>query len=169
MDKYAFVIGIILPILVINMPQILASLADLATFLGIILIAFAYFDFINGEVVYTEGVVAPKINKIVAYPDGWITKDNSWNNTWAQGQNSNLGWPSKTSGNGVRELGVMLSRSRAFSECMSTKVYELVCLRTPTSESEKNEMRKLADIFQQDESYNMKNLIAETTAVCVEE
>lgn len=131
--------------------------------------AFAYFDFINGEVVYTDGVVVPKINKNVSYPEGWVTKDNSWTNTWAQGQNSNLGWPSKTSGNGVRELGVMLSRSRAFSECMSTKVYELVCLRTPTSESDKSEMRKLADIFQQDESYNMKNLIAETTAVCVEE
>lgn len=131
--------------------------------------AFAYFDFVNGELVYTEGVVAPKINKTNAYPEGWVTKDNSWVNTWAEGQNANLGWPSKTSGNGVRELGVMLSRSRAFSECMSSKVYELVCLRTPTSESDKKEMRRLADVFQQDENYNMKNLIAETASVCVEE
>jgi hypothetical protein len=131
--------------------------------------AFAYFDFVNGEVVYTEGVVAAKINKNVGYADGWITKDNSWINTWAEGQNSNLGWPSQTSGNGVRELGVMLSRSRAFSECMSTKVYELVCLRTPSSETDKKEMRRLADIFQLDENYNMKNLIAETAATCVEE
>jgi hypothetical protein len=131
--------------------------------------AFAYFDFVNGEVVYTEGVVAAKINKNVGYADGWITKDNSWVNTWAEGQNANLGWPSQTTGNGVRELGVMLSRSRAFSECMSTKVYELVCLRTPTSTTDKTEMRRLADIFQLDENYNMKNLIAETAASCVEE
>jgi hypothetical protein len=30
-------------------------------------------------------------------------------------------------------------------------------------------MRKLADIFQQDENFNMKNLMAETAAACVEE
>lgn len=130
--------------------------------------AFAYFDFDNGELKYTEGVVAPKINKNVNFKD-WETKDNSWINTWAEGQNANLGWPSKVSGNGVRELGMMISRSRAFSECMSSKVYELVCLRTPTSESDKKNMRKMADLFQQNENYSMKNLIAETAALCVEE
>jgi hypothetical protein len=131
--------------------------------------AFAYFDFVNGEMVYTEGVVAAKINKNNSFQEGWITKDNSWVNTWAEGQNANLGWPSQTTGNGVRELGAMLSRSRAFSECMSTKVYELVCLRTPSTVADKKDMRKLADLFQQDENYNMKNLIAETAALCVEE
>lgn len=131
--------------------------------------AFAYFDFVNGELVYTDGVVAPKINKNVSFADGWVTKDNSWINTWAEGQNANLGWPSKTSGNGVRELGIMLSRSRAFSECISTKAFELVCLRTPATETDKKQMRMLADIFQKDENYNMKNLIAETAAACVEE
>ena len=74
-----------------------------------------------------------------------------------------------TSGNGVRELGVMLSRSRAFAECMSSKVYELICLRTPSTDADKQTMRKLADIFQQDENFNMKNLMAETAAACVEE
>lgn len=131
--------------------------------------AFAYFDFVNGELVQTDGVVVPKINKTNAYNEGWVTRDNSWINTWADGQNANLGWPSKTTGNGVRELGVMLSRSRAFSECMSSKVYELVCLRPPSTEEDKKEMRRLADTFQQNENYNMKNLIAETAASCVKE
>jgi hypothetical protein len=131
--------------------------------------AFAYFDFDAGEMKYTEGVVAPKINKNVSYADGWLTKDNSWVNTWAEGQNANLGWPSVTSGNGVRELGIMLSRSRAFSECMSSKVFELVCLRTPSTDADKKSMRRLADVFQQDENFNIKNLIAETATTCVEE
>lgn len=132
--------------------------------------AFAYFDFVNGQVVYKPGVVSPKINKNVGNAGvGWITKDDSWVNTWAEGQNANLGWPDKVSGNGVRELGVMISRSRAFSECMSTKVYELVCLRTPLVADDKKAMRKLADIFQKNENYSMKNLIAETASVCVED
>lgn len=130
--------------------------------------AFAYFDYEGGELKYNEGVVAPKINKNVSYTEGWITRDNSWINTWAEGQNSSLGWPSMNKGHGVRELGIMLSRTRAFAECMSSKVYELVCLRTPSTDADKKSMRLLADIFQQDENFNMKNLIAETASVCVE-
>jgi hypothetical protein len=131
--------------------------------------AFAYFDFVNGETVYTPGKVVDKINKNVAFLEGWITKDDSWVNTWAEGQNSNLGWPNKTSGNGVRELGIMFSRSRAFAECMSTKVFQMVCLRAPTEEVDKKEMRRLADVFQKDANFNMKNLIAETAQSCIGE
>ena len=131
--------------------------------------AFAYFDFDGTQIKYTDGVVASKINKNINFAEGWVTKDNSWVNTWADGQNSNLGWPSTNSGNGVRQLGAMLARSRAFSECMSSKVFELICLRSPSTDADKKTMRQLADIFQQNDNYNMKNLIAETAAVCVEE
>jgi hypothetical protein len=131
--------------------------------------AFAYFDFVNGETTYNEGVVSAKINKNISFAEGWVTKDDSWVNTWAEGQNSNLGWPSKVNGNGVRELGVMLSRSRAFAECMSTRVYELVCLRSPVDEADKKEMRRLADVFQENANFNMKNLIAETAKSCIGE
>ena len=128
--------------------------------------AWAYFDFVNNEVVYTPGTVVAKINKNVLYKDGWRTENDEWINTWAQGQNANLGWPSKVSGKGPRELGMMISRSRAFAECMSTKVFQLVCMRTPRIEVEKTEMRRLADVFQANENYNMKNLFAETSVYC---
>lgn len=131
--------------------------------------AFAYFDFVNGEMIYKEGVVADKINKNVSYAEGWYTKDDSWINTWAEGQNSNLGWPSKIEGHGVRELGVMISRSRAFAECMSTKVYELVCLRSPVDDADKTAVKTLADKFQENSNFNMKNLMAETAAICIGE
>jgi len=131
--------------------------------------AFAYFDFVNGEMIYKEGVVADKINKNVSYAEGWYTKDDSWINTWAEGQNANLGWPSKIEGHGVRELGVMISRSRAFAECMSTRVFELVCLRTPVEEADKSKMRSLADQFQENANFNMKSLMANTAAACIGE
>ena len=129
--------------------------------------AFAYFDFVDNELKYTEGMVVPKINKNNLYSDGYITTNDEWVNLWAQGQNAVLGWPEKTTGKGVRELGMMLSRSRAFSECMSTKVFELVCMRKPKSPEDKSEIKRLADSFQASANYSMKNLIAETSATCM--
>ena len=129
--------------------------------------AFAYFDFVDNELKYTEGMVVPKINKNNLYSDGYVTTNDEWVNLWAQGQNSVLGWPEKTTGKGVRELGMMLARSRAFSECMSTKVFELVCMRKPKSPEDKSEIKRLADSFQANANYSMKNLIAETSATCM--
>jgi hypothetical protein len=131
--------------------------------------AFAYYDFADNELKYNEGVVSPKINKNNLYADGFVTTNDEWINMWAQGQNSNLGWPEKTEGKGARELGMMISRSRAFSECMSTRVFELVCIRKPKIDSEKKEIKRLADLFQAQEKYSMKNLFAETSILCMGE
>lgn len=129
--------------------------------------AWAYFDFVDNELKYTEGTVVSKINKNNLYPEGYIQNDDEWVNLWAQGQNSILGWPAKTSGKGARELGMMLARSRAFSECMTSKVFELVCIRKPKSDTDKKEVKRLADSFQANANYNMKNLIADTSALCL--
>jgi len=131
--------------------------------------AFAYYDFADNELKYTEGVVNPKINKNNLYSDGFVTKNDEWINMWAQGQNANLGWPEKTEGKGARELGMMISRSRAFSECMSTRVFELVCIRKPKIDSEKKEIKRLADLFQAQDKFSMKNLFAETSVLCMGE
>ena len=131
--------------------------------------AWAYFDFDKGQITHTPGKVTPKILKNVNYKEGWITKDDSWINLWADGQNSNLGWPNKSSGNGAREFGMVVSRSRAFAECMSTQVFELVCIRKPKMLSEKAEIKRLADIFQANEKFSMKNLFAETSILCLSE
>lgn len=129
--------------------------------------AWAYFDFLDNEVKYTEGVVAPKINKNILYSDGFVTTNDEWINLWAEGQNANLKWPEKTSGKGAREFGMMISRSRAFAECMSSRVFELVCIRKPKLESEKIQIRRLADLFQSNNQFNMKNLFAETSTLCM--
>lgn len=131
--------------------------------------AWAYFDFVDNEIKYTEGKVVAKINKNNNYAEGFITKDDEWINLWADGQNSNLGWPNKQTGKGARELGMLVSRSRAFAECMSTKVFELVCVHKPKSEFEKKEIKRLADIFQENNKFSMKNLFAETSILCMGE
>jgi hypothetical protein len=129
--------------------------------------AWAYFDFVNGAVTYTPGTVTAKINKNVAYADGFMTTDDSWINLWASGQNSNLGWPTTTEGKGARALGKMISHSRAFAECMSSRVYELICMRKPKLSSELTEIKRLADVFQSNDNFNMKNLFAETSLNCM--
>ncbi|MBC7714843.1 MAG: hypothetical protein H7177_15965 [Rhizobacter sp.] len=131
--------------------------------------AWAYFDFVGDQLTYTPGTVAPKILKNVLYKDGYLTKDDSWVNLWADGQNAVLGWPDKVSGNGAKELGMMVSRSRAFAECMSSKVFELVCIRKPKIASEIAEVKTLADSFQSGDKFNMKNLFAETSVLCLGE
>jgi hypothetical protein len=131
--------------------------------------AWAYFDFVTDQVVYTPGTVVAKINKNVLYKDGWKTENDEWINTWAEGQNANLGWPAKTNGKGAKELGMMISRSRAFAECMSQRSFELVCMRTPKIDFEKKEIKRLADLFQANDNFNMRNLLAETSILCMGE
>lgn len=130
--------------------------------------AWAYYDFVNGELRYTPGQVVNKINKNVHYEQHEV-KDDSWENIWAKGQNSNLGWPTTINGSGARELGMMLSRTRAFAECMAQRSYEKFCLKKSLTDTEKASVRALADIFQKDANYNMKNLIAETSILCLGE
>ncbi len=129
--------------------------------------AYAYYDFPNGQLTYTAGSVAPKINKNVSFSDGWMTKDDSWINLWATGQNASLGWRGNTQGNGARAINQMISHSRAFSECMATKVYKLVCLKDVVTSSDKAMIQANASTFESGSEYNMKTLIAKTSAGCI--
>lgn len=131
--------------------------------------AFAYFDFVDGKLEYTPGQVAAKINANNLFSEGWVQSDDSWTNLWKDGQNSVLGWRGVQQGNGARSLGDMLTRSRAFAECMSTKVYELVCLKQPLSEGEKSLVMSLATDFETTGNYSMKRLIAKTSVQCMGE
>src|SRR5262249_20265425 len=52
------------------------------------------------------------------YPLGHATTDASWLNLWVGPHYADIGWRGATSGSGVKELGQMLARSEAFSNCM---------------------------------------------------
>ncbi|MCO4754213.1 MAG: hypothetical protein KC478_07010 [Bacteriovoracaceae bacterium] len=131
--------------------------------------AFAYFDFVDGKLEHTPGQVAEKINANVLFSEGWVQSNDAWTNLWKDGQNSSLGWRGLQQGNGARSLGAMLTRSRAFSECMSQKVFKLVCLKDPMSDQEKSLVMSLANDFETTGNYSMRRLIAKTSVQCMGE
>jgi len=127
--------------------------------------AFAHYDFRNGRVRYESGVNS-KMNHEPEFAAGYVTTDDSWINLWANGQNSNLGFRGPQSGNGAREFGMMLGKSRAFSVCMSKKVFKLVCVKSPEEDDEAF-IDQMADELENNDQYNMKDLFVKTVAKCV--
>ncbi len=128
--------------------------------------AYAYYDFVGGKLVYTPNIVVAKMNHNVYYSAGFVTTDDNWINTWANGQNAKLGWRGATTGNGVKALGQMLARSSAFSTCMAKKVFQLVCLKEAINTDDLATVTELATQFEQ-ENYNMKKLIVNTSVGCI--
>lgn len=129
--------------------------------------AFAHYDYSGNRLRYNSGVSA-KMNRDPVFPDGHQTTDDSWINLWAQGQNSALGFRGPQSGNGASEFGAMLTKSRAFSICMSKKVFKLVCIKSP-GEEDGPFIEQMADELEQNDQYNMKNLFVKTVAKCIED
>lgn len=124
--------------------------------------AFAYFDFEDGELQYNPGEVATKVNLNNLFNPGHVVESDFWENLWARGVNSSLGWRGDQSGHGAGELGRLLARSQAFSQCMANQVFELICLKRPTS-SQRDE---LVQIFEHEGRYSMQNLIASASRLC---
>lgn len=124
--------------------------------------AFAYFNYVDGELVYSPGEVSSKINLNNLFAPGHVVEDDSWMNLWSQGINSSLGWRGVQSGQGVKELGRTLARSQAFSQCMATKVYKLVCLK----DADAQKVTELVSLFEREQRYSMKDLIAGASGSC---
>lgn len=127
--------------------------------------AFAYYDF-NNAVTFNTGAVSPKFTQNSdVFPDGFVTKDNSWMNLWIEGPNKNIGWNGAASGSGAKAYGQMLSQTDAFPKCMAKQVYKKVCLHNPLDAEEQESMNELAAGFVED-GFSMKKLFAKTAVVC---
>ncbi len=128
--------------------------------------AFAYFDYVGNRLVHNPDRVVPKMNLNNLFEDGHVVEDDSWVNLWHRGVNANLGFRGQQQGNGARTLGYMLARSQAFGQCMAKRVYEWVCLRSDDEATDRTTLTELATLFETNNQYNMKNLIAQTSARC---
>ena len=128
--------------------------------------AYAFYDFNNDAILYTPTQVRGKMNQNNYYPQGFVTTNDSWINTWATGQNASLGWRGETSGNGAKSVGMMFSKTRAFSECMAKKVFKLVCIKDAKSPEDLASVELNANSFEANNEYSMKKLIAKTSAGC---
>jgi hypothetical protein len=120
--------------------------------------AFAHFDYDVPSTTFNylgQSVIAPKYNQNAnTYPDGWITRDDSFVNMLAD--NAQFGWRSSTTGRGINDFGNLLANSAQFSRCMATRSFKEVCRRSPTSD-EQNLIQALATNFESG-GYHLKSL-----------
>ncbi len=133
--------------------------------------AFANYSFDDNQLKYTANSVHEKYNiNPNNNPNGFETKNNSWINYYAQGATATFGFSGNLSGNGLKSLGKSLTNSKIFSECMSQKVFEKICLHKPASASEREIVSKLGVLFS-NSNYNMKKLFQNmaATVTCYEE
>ena len=94
-------------------------------------------------------------------------KNEQFANLWTEGKNASLGWRGKKSGKGAKEFGQMIARSKAFTSCMASHVYQAVCYLNPEeNDSAKAKRDELAIQFEEDD-YNMRHLFAMTAVACL--
>jgi hypothetical protein len=96
--------------------------------------------------------------------------DDSWDNQWAIPGSQNqtkLVFKGQTSGNGAKALNMMLARSEGFANCMATKVFELVCMKSPVNPGDKALVQEQARKFESTYGYKMKELIVNTSVGCI--
>ena len=130
--------------------------------------AFSHFDFVGGQVTYNAGSITDKVNRNAQeFPDGWVTRDDSWVNLWTAGANARIGWHGATSGEGVNQLGKMLAATDEFPRCMAKRVFQKVCLRDPKSVDDQKTIKDLGDDFASGGKFSMKGLFADTAAACL--
>jgi hypothetical protein len=89
--------------------------------------AFAYLDFQNNEIVYNSAVSKKYSNNFQVYPEGYETTDDSWKNFLIQRTDLGVGWPKRTKGMGLKELGEMVIESEGFSRCLAKRTVAHFC------------------------------------------
>lgn len=131
--------------------------------------AWAYYDYDGKKLVYSPGQVVGKVNLNNLFPARAAVNNDSWTNLWAYGQNSSLGWRGSQSGTGGRSFAYNVATTKAFANCMAEKSFEWLCLiKNPNSE-QKEEIAQLANEFESIDNYNLKELLAKTSSLCLGE
>jgi hypothetical protein len=158
--------------------------------------AYAYYewDYTNdkttGRLAYRE-LANPKFDPVTGvslkhninennFEYGHITNDDSWVNYWRNGQNWLLGWgpavnpdaKGNETGSGAKSLGQELANSDAFAQCQVDKVFEAVCLRSPTEffddgvTRDRIERDNIVNRFKTTYNYNMREVFTDVAAHC---
>jgi hypothetical protein len=76
-----------------------------------------------------------------------------------------LGWgATPSSGNGAKSWGQEIAASKQFAACQVQKVFQTVCLRTPSSQTDINTAASITNSFQS--GYNLKTVFQQVAAAC---
>jgi hypothetical protein len=149
--------------------------------------AFAYYNYEydvesdpdgeNGRVVYNaEGQIDPETQLRVQakywinsnnFQYGYVTKSDTWDNYWREGQNQTIGWSADLpgTGSGAKSMGEELANSQTFASCQVKKVFKNVCLRAPQDEADRTAITQIQSEFMGN-NYNIKNVFAATADYC---
>jgi hypothetical protein len=148
--------------------------------------AFAHYEWnytgnkSTGSLDYDPLQVQPKhlINPDNFEP-GYQISDDSWINYWRNGQNWLLGWSNSYTGlqltpdgkgnaigNGAKSLGRELANSNAFAQCQVDKVFEAVCLRSPTEFFGQDRVVRDNIVAAFKTTYNMRDVFTDVAAHC---
>lgn len=150
--------------------------------------AFAYYDFVHdanadpngvsGHLAYNSaGMMDPTTGSRVVhkyrinannFPLGYVTRTDDWVNYWREGPNQVLGWdPSLPGmGEGAKSLGEELSHSQAFAQCQATKVFRVICLRSPGNAADRREIASMVSSLQ-DAGFKLKQSFADAATYCM--
>lgn len=130
----------------------------------------AYYDWDNTGrgLVYNPATVHEKhLRNANEFAGGYVTKDDSWINLWAEGgPNQALGWNGARKGKGLKSWGKMMSQSDAFSQCMAQKALVSICDVNPEDSSIKTVITQLANSFKTKGRFNLKYLFAQSAILC---
>jgi len=99
---------------------------------------------------------------------GFITPDDTWTNYWRNGQNQLLGWDSTLpgEGQGAKTMGQELAHSEQFAVCQVEKVFETVCLRSPSNATDRTQVTNLISEFKSN-GYRLKPIFANAAIYCM--
>ena len=127
---------------------------------------------INGvitDVVTDSRVEAKYLQNSTTFPYGYVTTDDSWQNYWRAGINSNLDWGwggnAPTERTGASSMGQELANSRAFASCQVEKVFKHVCLRKPADALDRSKIATITSNFAAS-GYKLKQVFIDTADYC---
>jgi hypothetical protein len=122
--------------------------------------AWAHYHFDANDGYRVSTGIQPKFSQnSTVFPNGWVTRDNSWINLFTENQNAAIGWRGPLSGNGVSSFGKMVANSAGFSRCFAKRVFRKVCSKNP-GDAEKTAIQTLQEKFEAS-NYNIRALAEE--------
>ncbi len=123
--------------------------------------AFSHLNYEGGRLRFLYDVASKYNQNETVFPQGYVTYDRSWINLFYLPQHQKWGIKGNESGEGVLELGKLISESSGFARCMSSRVVEHVCRKKVSTESK--EIKRFAARFK-GRKYSFKSLFVDVAA-----
>jgi hypothetical protein len=129
--------------------------------------AFASMDLLDNTLIELPGgKAAPKYaNNATTYPEGYVTKNDSWVIPPVMYETSILGFNKNypQSGKGLNAFATVLANTSAFKMCMASRVFSQVCQRS--AQLKDNALLKVLAAKFEKNNFNLKKLVHQTAVL----